>query len=234
MEADSRLFLLVLALAIFACGGVQPLTGATVTPTGQIGAVEIGTPGLKGNKKNFQIWTGTITSRTSRQYMSNGAVVNTCNTNWLTDLEFAVDATGEVAGTGQAMLAEPRDCSPRADLVANAAEMAISIQGWKDSSGFHLNLTGSESKPSPSADFGGYVLLLHDGVCPPKSRTIAVPLMVASSAEAQINLSGVLTGCGGSKDDTMNNRSLVKLEFRFKCSDIPADQGDTALEKLCQ
>jgi hypothetical protein len=55
----------IFALATFACSILAPKTTATATPTGQIGAIEIGTPEMKGNKKDFGIWTGTITSQTS-------------------------------------------------------------------------------------------------------------------------------------------------------------------------
>jgi hypothetical protein len=225
-----------LALVTFACAALIPTIAgkATPTPTGQIGAIEIGTPGLKGNKRDFQIWSGTITSQTSRQYMSNGSIVNTCNTNWITDLDFAVDSAGDVSGTGDAKLAGARTCSPQSNLVANTSEMSLSIHGQKDSTAFTLYLALTRAQPSPSADFGGYMLLMNNGTCPAAAKSVQVPLTGISTAQANLDLSGVLSGCGGSTNDIMNNTSLVRLQFRFKCSDIPADMNDPALKQLCQ
>lgn len=238
MDMDRRLVasLLIIALASFACAALIPSigSGATPTPTGQIGAIEVGTPALNGSKKDYQIWSGTITSQTSRQFMSNGSLVNTCMTNWVTDLDFAVDSAGSVAGTGQASLSAPRTCSLHSDLAANTQGATIPVEGRKDSAAFQINLALTAAKPFPSGDFGGYILLFNNGTCPAKRQTIMVPLTGPSAAEAQLNLTGVLTGCGGSKDDIMSNQSLVKLQFRFKCSDVPADMNDPTLKQLCQ
>jgi hypothetical protein len=235
MKKDRALLVTLVALATFACAGLIPAAGAGGTPTATapIGAIEVGTPGLKGDKKDYRIWTGTITSQTSRQFMSNGALLNTCNTNWVTDLDVAVDSAGNLTGTGRAALAEARSCTSHSNLVANTAEMALSIQGQKDSTAFHLNLTGAGIKPSPSGDFGGYALLFGNQACPPQRRTIEVPLTADSTAETQLDLSSVMTGCGGSRDDTVHNLSLVKFRFRFLCSDLPADLNDPTLRSLC-
>ncbi len=222
----------VIAIATFACATLLP--AATATPTGQIGAIETGTPGLNGDKKDYQVWTGTITSQTSRQYMSNGSVVNNCITDWLTDLYLSVDSTGNVAGTGRAALSAPRTCSPQSNLVANTSEMTIRLTGRKDSSAFYLNFSPTVIIPSASADFGGYMLLVSDGTCPGNKPDIQIPSTGSSAAAAQLDLSGVMTGCGGSKDDLMTNKSAVTLQFRFRCSDLPSDTTDPALRQLCE
>jgi hypothetical protein len=226
----------VMLLMAMACSGLVPAGGgkATATPTGQIGAIEAGTPGLNGNKKDYEVWTGTITSQTSRQYMSNGSVVNTCKTDWITDLDFAVDTAGNLAGQGQVSLANPRECSPNNNLVPNTSGMTVSLYGDKGSAAININLKFSGFQPSPSADFGGYMLLASDGTCPGNSRTIKVPLTGNGSAEAQLDLGAVMSGCGGSSSDVMSNQSLVKLTYRFRCSELPADENDPILKELCQ
>ncbi len=223
----------IFAMTTFACAALTPRQTPTPTPTRQIGAIEIGTPELKGNKKDFAIWTGTITSQTSRQFMSNGAEVNSCTTDWITDLDFIIDSAGTLAGTGKATLSPARTCAPLNNLVENTSEMTISIQGYKDNSTMNLQLGVASLQPPSSGDFGGYSLLMTTGTCPADKHVIQVPLTRATSADAQLNLNATMTGCGGSKDDVMSNQSLVKLHYRFKCSELPADNNDPVLEQLC-
>lgn len=223
----------ILSLVTFACSALIPPAGATATPTGQIGAVEVSTPGLKGSKRDLQVWTGTIASQTSRQYFSNGSIVNTCNTDWETDLDFAVDPVGDVLGSGSATLSAPRACSPHNNLVANTQSMVITVEGRKGSSAFDLLLGASSFEPAASGDFGGYSLLFNDGTCPSKRRSLSVPFSDPNAAEAQLNLTATLTGCGGSTDDVTSNQSLVKLRYRFKCSEVPADLNDPTVKQLC-
>jgi hypothetical protein len=224
------------ALSMLACGALLPPVGAAVTPTptGQIGAIEAETPELKGNHKDFQVWTGTITSKTSRRYFSNGTLVNTCLTDWITEIDLAVDAVGDVRGTGKATLSGPRSCSPQSNLVENTSEMDLSASGRKDNTAFHLAFSMLSVTPMPSGEFGGYDLLLSDGKCPPTAASSTIPLTSGTAAQASLSLRGVPTGCGGSTDDIMTSDSLVNLEYRFKCSDLPADMNDPALEALCQ
>jgi hypothetical protein len=223
----------IIALTSFACATLTPKPTPTPTPTRQIGAIEIGTPELTGNKKDFAIWTGTITSQTSRQYKSNGAVVNSCTTDWITDLDFAIDSSGNLNGTGKAKLSPARNCTPLNNLVENTSAMMISIRGRKDSSTIYLQLGIISHQPTSSGDFGGYILLNSSGTCPSVAQTIQAPLTSPSTAEAQLNLSATMTGCGGSKDDVMSNQSLIKLQYRFRCSELPADINDPLLEQLC-
>lgn len=225
-------FLSIFVLTTFACTALNPT--ATPTPTGQIGAVEIGTPELKGDKKDFAIWTGTITSQTSRQYMSNSKLVNTCETDWITDLDFAIDPTGELIGSGQATISPARTCTPVNNLMANISAMTLSVQGHKDSTSLFLNLGITDRQPASSGDFGGYILLNNSGTCPSFPSTIQVPLKSPTTAETNLNLSATMTGCGGSGEDKMSNQSLVKLQYKFKCSEVPVDLNDPVIQKLCQ
>lgn len=242
MHPYHRNFLLTVTLAIaamlatFACAALFPPAAAkaTPTPTGQIGAVEAATPGLKGNRGDYQLWSGTITSETSRQFKSNGSVVNSCTTNWLTDLDLAVDFVGDVYGLGQSTLSAPRSCTRSSNLVANTSEVSISINGRKDSSAFFLDLAQTAFKPMPSGDFGGYILLSIDGTCPGQRKSIQVKSTSSTTAEAQLDLTATMTGCGGSKDDIMTNQSLVKLQYLFKCSQLPADTANSTQMQLCQ
>lgn len=196
--------------------------------------MEVSTPALKGSKRDLQVWTGTITSQTSRQFFSNGSIVNTCNTDWVTDLDFAVDPVGDVLGTGQATLSPARTCSPKNNLVANTQSMVITVEGKKGTSAFDLLLGASTFEPAASGDFGGYSLLFNDGTCPSQRRRLSIPFSDPTTAEAQLNLSATMTGCGGSSGDVMSNQSLAKLLYRFKCSQVPADLNDPAIEQLCQ
>lgn len=223
-----------LALATLACSALIPTGSATATPTGQIGAVEVSTPGLQGSKRDLQVWTGTITSQTTRQFFSNGSLVNTCNTDWVTDLDFAVDPVGDVLGSGSATLSPARTCSPRNNLVTNTQAMQITVTGKKGASAFDLLLGASAFEPAASGDFGGYFLLFNDGTCPAQRRSLSIPFSDPKAAEAQLDLTATMTGCGGSENDVMSNQSLVKLRYRFKCSEVPADLNDPTITSLCQ
>ena len=103
------------------------------TPTATaIHATEISTPTATAPAKDGVIWTGTITSDTSRQYMINGGAVNVCKTNWLIDLDFVVSSTGEVRGDGKATMMEPRTCTAAAEMAPNVTGYVITVAGLKD------------------------------------------------------------------------------------------------------
>ncbi len=228
-------FMVIAGMAListFACAGlnVPPGSKATPTPTGVIGAIEAGTPAAS---PATELWTGTITSSTSRQYVSDGAVVNTCTTNWITDFDLAVDTSGNVRGVGKATLSEPRICSLDSDLVPNTQAMSASLTGLKRTDEFDLRLDVSDFEPAAAGEFGGYTLLLRDGACPGNPHDISVPFSGAGAAEAQLDLKGTMTGCGGSASDVMSNQSLVKIQYLFKCSELPADSADPILNQLC-
>jgi hypothetical protein len=165
--------------------------------------------------------------------MSKGAEVNSCTTDWITDLDFVMDSAGTLTGTGKATLSPARTCMPLNDMAENTSEMTISIAGYKVDSTFNLQLGATSFQPPSSGDFGGYLLLIASGTCPSNKHMIQVPLTSATTAEAQLNLNATMTGCAGSGDDVMSNRSLVKLQFIFKCSELPANNNDPALEQLC-
>ncbi len=227
-------FLILTGTMTFACAiPALPLqTRATPTPTGQINAIENGTTGPAVDKSNWGVWAGGITSHTSRQYMVNGAVANTCTTDWATDFMFTVDPTGNVDGIGTSSLSTGPDCSPHT-VSGNSTGMVISVKGREDQSAFYLNLGIMGVEPMPSVDFGGYSLLISNGACPPVMQSITIPKLGSTSAEAQLDLSGIMTGCAGSKDDLMTNQSQVKLEYRFKCSENPFGSDPNA-DKICE
>ena len=221
----------LVAMASFACSALIPAAGnATATPTGVIGAIE-----APSNRQDLQVWTGTITSQTSRQFVINGALVNTCNTNWETDLDFAVDPVGAVLGSGRATLTAPRVCSPHNNQASiNTEAMVITVEGRKESSAFDLLLGASTFEPAASGDFGGYFLLFNAGSCPTQRHSLSIPFSDPTDAQTQINLTATLTGCAGSANYVMSNQSLVKLRYRFKCSEVPANPNDPAIDQLCK
>jgi hypothetical protein len=222
-----------LVLVALACGGLAPGRPAVPTPTGQIGAIELPTADTPFGKADLEIWTGTITSQTSRHFVG-GSQLTDCETDWVTDLEFTVDPVGEVAGKGEARLSAPRTCTATGNIVDNVQSESIDIKGLKETTGFQLSLIHTGFEPSGTGDFGGLVLLYTDGTCPGEPREISVPLTGKTTAEAQLDLSATMTGCGGSASDTMANQSLIKLEYLFKCSELPADNTDETLKGLCQ
>jgi hypothetical protein len=225
----------ILTLSILACSTLIPPIRATATPTptGQIGAVEIGT--LSGNKRDWQIWAGTITSTTSRKFMNpgDGTQVNQCETDWILDLDFAVDSAGTVSGMGDANLSTGPTCSP-VTITGNTTNMKVLLHGRKDQNAFYLDLGVNSFQPMPSGDFGGFMLLMNNGACPPVKHDNTIPLTSPTTAANQLNLSGTMTGCGGSAQDQVSNQSNVNLRYRFKCSEIPADMNDPLLKQLCQ
>lgn len=218
-----------LLAASLACNALVPPGRVTPTPTGQINAIEAGTP---ANKKNWQVWAGTITSQTSRQFMSNGSLVNTCTTNWNTEFLFTIDPVGNVSGFGSADLTDGPTCSPHA-IPVNTTYMVISISGRKDETAIHLQLAASEIQPMPSGDFGGYILLNSNGACPSVTQSITVPLTSSTAAQTQLDLHAVMTGCAGSNDDLMSNQSQVELHFDFLCADNPLAPSDPNA-KICE
>jgi hypothetical protein len=230
LAAVVMLAVMTLACSIFA---IPPLNAATPTPTGQINAVEATPSASAADKKNWQLWEGTIASQTSRQFTSNGSTVNTCKTGWDTNFLFTVDTAGDVNGVGFAKLSSGPDCSPHS-ITGNTSEMTMSVKGRKDQTAFYLNLGAIDFKPKPSGDFGGFELLVTNGACPPTMATLKIPLTGSGSAQAKLDLSGILTGCGGSKDDVMSNQSQVDLKYRFKCGEDPLGPSDPDIQGICQ
>ncbi len=219
--------------AIIACNALVPpnKSKATPTPTRQINAIEVGI-GTPADKRNWQVWKGTIVSQTSRKYLSNGSLVNTCETDWTTDFLFTIDPAGNVSGIGSANLTSGPACSPH-PISGNTTYMVISVSGRKDETAIYLQLGVSEFRPMPSGDFGGYILLNSNGACPPTTQSITVPLTSSTTAQTQLVLSAVLTGCAGSKDDQMSNQSQVELHFDFLCADNPLAPSDPNA-KICE
>jgi hypothetical protein len=217
----------LLLAAGFACTAITApgKASATPPPTGQINAIEVGTPAQPVDKKNWQVWAGTILSQTSRQYMSDGSPVNTCETNWETNFLFTIDPVGNISGIGYADLTDGPTCSPH-PISGNTTHMTISVSGRKDDSAIYLNVGVSEFEPMPSADFGGYILLNSNGACPPVAQSIEIPMTSPTTAQAQLNLNATMTGCAGSMGDQMSNQSQADLHFDFICSDNPFNPSD--------
>ncbi len=228
------LFLCLLGLTAFACAAlpILPPPRITPTPTGQINAIEAGTPAPPVDKKNWQVWHGTIVSQTSRQFMSNGSLVDTCKTDWNTELVFTVNPSGTISGVGGADLTAGPQCTPLA-RPGNTTYMLLSVDGLKDAKAISLKLGVSEIQPMPSGDFGGYALLDTNGACPPVMQALTVPMTGAGAAHVELDLSAVMTGCAGSKDDRMSNQSQVSLELIGKCIDNPFGPNDPNA-KICE
>lgn len=217
----------LLGLAALACSAIPfgPTKSGTPTRTGQIGAVEQTSTPSADEKKNWQLWQGTITSQTSRQYMTNGSLVNTCNSNWDTSVALTVDPAGSVAGLGYATIKGDVACSPHPVSLSTKVIYAY-FAGRKDSSEFTLHMGSQKVEPMPSAEFGGYFLLVGNGACPSAPQDLKIPLTGSTSAAAQLALSGVMSGCGGSKNDIMSNQSQVQLERKGTCADYKPDPTD--------
>ncbi len=181
------------------------------------------------------IWRGTISSNTSRAYMSNGSQVNLCTTDWLTNLTFVVDATGKVAGHAEGKLTSPRQCTPKNNLVPNLDAYQLALSGQATPGGLELGLRITSFSPGlPAGEFGGYVLLLSKGPCPGVPHTFQVPMTSATTAQATLNYSDATMGCGGSKDDVFKSDNLVKLTFLAPCSRLPSNLNDPEIAQLCQ
>lgn len=224
----SAALLALLVMGSLACTALPLVPGSkpTPTPAGQTNALETTPTASAAQKKDWQVWQGSIVSQTSREYMINGSVVNSCQTDWETDFEFTIDPVGDIYGVGSAQLKSGPTCSPH-PIPNNTNYLALTLQGRKDASAIHLGLGGTGViRPMPSADFGGYFLLTSNGACPPVKQSLAIPLTGPSTAQAQLDLSGIMTGCAGSKDDLMRNQSQVSLEQIGKCSDNPFAPND--------
>jgi hypothetical protein len=210
-----------------------PLATSTSTPTSVIVAVER-TPSPVRQSASA-IWQGTITSNTSRTYLSNGSEVMACSTDWVTDLTFVVDPTGGVSGHAEGALMPPRQCNVTKNLVPNLTAYKFAVSGQKTQSGFDLGLQMLSFSPGPPAgESGGYILLIAKGPCPGVPHTFQVPMTSAKTAEATLNYSDATLGCGGSKDDIFKSDNLVKLNFFAECSQRPTDLNDPQIDKLCQ
>jgi len=222
------LFLVFMGGFALACDALTVPSSVTPTPTGQINAVEAGTATLTGDKKHWQVWKGTMVSQTSRKFMSNGNLVNTCQTKWNTLFAFVIDAVGDISGIGSADLTEGPTCSPH-PVSGNTTHMVLSIDGRKDQTAVYLSFKVAQIEPYPSGDFGGYSLINTNGACPPTMQSLTIPLTSSTTAQAQLDLNATMTGCAGSKDDQMSNQSQVNLEYTGKkCSDNPFDPSDPA------
>lgn len=244
--APSIGFLVILAAfsgIVAACGGrVQPpptptlSAGAAVpatltpTPTRVIIAAER-TPNAEA-KASKAIWVGVIASTSSRQFVSNGKVVNACNTSWSTGLTLVIDSAGQVAGYGTGNLVSMQ-CSPLGRS-GNTTSMNIKVDGTKDAANLNLHLSVKSITPPISGDFGGYGLLFNTMTCPGSPRTSIVPLTSPTAAKGSLKFNGVLTGCGGSKDDTVNSDNVIEVQFSAQCENRPTDLQNPEVDGLCQ
>jgi len=230
------LFLLVTSacLGIASPLPVKALEPSTLTPTPTpviFAQEQSATPPGKGGA----IWNGTVTSSTSRQYMSNGKLVNSCKTDWVTDLTMVVDSSGHMTGDAEGRLITPRTCTAATNLVPNLTGFTLKVDGTKKDLGFEIQLTYVSKTPgSPAGEFGGYTLLFVHAPCDSKPRNLPIPLTSSTTAEANISYSEVMTGCGGSKDDIMASTNLFKFAYSFDCKNRPSDLNDPEIIKLCQ
>jgi len=214
----------------------KPLVPATPTftptPTPIIFAQEhTVTPQVKGGA----IWRGIVTSNTSRQFKSNGQLVNSCETDWVTDITMVVDSSDHVTGDAEGSLMSPRTCTAATNLVPNLTGYTLRVDGAKTDKGFNIQLTNVSKTPgSPAGEFGGYSLLFSHASCNGLPRDLQIPLNNMTTAEATLTFTEVMAGCGGSKDDIMSSTNLLKFSYSFDCKDRPSDLNDPEINKLCQ
>lgn len=237
-------FVILAALSAFvvACGRAQPTATPTVsaliaapatltpTPTRVIGATER-TPSPEA-KSSKAIWGGVIASNGSRQYKSNGKIVNTCNTSWSTASTFSIDSAGRVVGYGTGNLASMQ-CSPLARS-GNTTSKKIKVDGTKDTANLNLHLSVESFSPQISGEFGGYNLMFNTMTCPSSPRMLTVPLTSPTSAKGSLKFDGIMTGCGGSKDDTVSSDNVIELQFFAECDSRPPDLQNPEVDSLCQ
>jgi hypothetical protein len=224
------IMLFVTLACIFpAVAGAAP----TPTPTSVIQAVEL-TPTAKSPATNEDIlWKGTITSDTSRQYMANGAQVNFCTTNWVTDYLLRISPNGDVTGEGQGNLFGARTCTNN-NMAPNITGFNIRIQGTKGSSQFLLQFLPGTPTTGSAGEFGGYNLLFLQAICPSFHRTLQLPLTGPDTVDTTLSFSVQMTGCGGSANDIMMSKNLVKMSVYLKCKDILASPSDQEAVALCK
>jgi hypothetical protein len=159
-------------------------------------------------------------------------VLNTCTTNWSTNLTFLVDGSGGITSFGEAKLQSPVSCTPH-PLSGNTTREVLKVEGQKDNGGFHLRLGVASFEPAVSADLGGFALLISESICPSVRRTLDIPITGANVAER--GLTGQITmGCAGSARDVLSADSQIKLTLGFSCADIPSSEKETDAGKLCQ
>jgi hypothetical protein len=211
-------------------GTPQPNPGTTAsptpTPTQVIGAIEASAPSPTSPAESGVIWEGTINSQTQRQYMANGALVNTCQTSWSTIIDFLVDGSGDIHGIGEANLASPASCSPH-PLSGNTENFVLKVSGRVDNSHIFLNLSSDSYSPQPSAELGGYNLLFAQEICPPADRELQIPWDGSDAIVAQQSYQLTMSGCAGSSADTMTSDNQITLH---KVGDCANQQGLSAPE----
>jgi hypothetical protein len=198
----------------------------TPTPTQVIGAIEASAPSPTSPAESGVIWEGTINSQTQRQYMANGALVNTCQTSWSTIIDYLVDGSGDIHGFGEANLASPASCSPH-PLSGNTENFVLKVSGRVDNSHIFLNLSSDSYSPQPSAELGGYNLLFAQEICPPADRELQIPWDGSDAIVAQQSYQLTMSGCAGSSADTMTSDNQITLH---KVGDCANQQGLSAPE----
>jgi hypothetical protein len=235
-------FLLLFILITLACSGISSVSPAndsrrasptpTPTPTPVIFAQELSaTPPVNDGA----IWIGKVTSNTARQYMSQGKVLNTCTTDWVTDVTMLVDSSGHVTGDARGSLMTPRHCTLVTNLEPNLTGYTLKVGGVKTDKEFNIQFTLVSSTPAPPAgEFGGYSLLFAHASCDFSPRMIPVTLTSPTTAGASPLYSEVMTGCGGSKDDIMSSENSIEFSHSFDCKNKPSDLNDPEINKLCQ
>ena len=112
--------------------------------------------------------------------------------------------------------------------------MKIKVGGTKDNTNLNLQLAIVGVTPQVSAEFGSYNLVFNTMTCPANQRTLVVPIKNPTSAEASLKFSGIMTGCAGSKDDTVNSDSVVRMGFFAECDKRPSDLQNPEVDSLCQ
>ena len=189
----------------------------TPTPTKTIVAKEA-TP-VPGTGSGTTLWAMDIKSDTKRQYtnLDNGAVGNTCSTNWSVTALFVVTPGGNVEGKGDAKLVTAA-CSPIPDSAHYQLQtMQFTIRGSANSDAMDIQLVYTDGGPVGTLESGGMMLLFNSGTCPPTDRPLHLPAPSSTAAPISSNLSGQMTGCAGSAKDTLTASNVVTLTYGDAC-----------------
>lgn len=159
-----------------------------------------------------------------------------CRTSWSVDLSFVVKGDGSESGDGAASFSQPRTCSVNNDLEPKVTDYTIKISGSKKNSEFDLQLSVSSFKPDGTGEFGGFNDLFVVPQCNPipTQRTLVKAFSDATKATGGLDFADTMTGCAGSGDDVMKDKSTYDLHLIASCSNVSAGKSDSEIVQLCQ